>query len=154
MTWVAHVGRKSGLVDATPSYVREVIGDARKAGALVGSHLDLPASRLDVDPPVWALTPVGVAGVHARPAVVVWVDEAPAGLHLRTEPVDGFDPTRLTAELDLIDEAGACRLVARWDCAVDLSIPRLARKPAGQVVGRIIGKLVDELLEQLRAATH
>ncbi len=154
MTWVSNVGRKSGLVDATPSYVREVIGDARKAGALVAKHLDLPNSDLDAMPPTWALEPVGFAGLHVRPAVAARVEEAPAGLLLRSSAVAGFDPTRLTADLDLIDEQGSCRLVARWDAAVDLTIPRLARKPAGMLVGQIVNRLVDELLEQLRAATH
>ncbi len=154
MTWASHVGRRSALVDASPTYVREVIGDVQGATKLVRGHLDEAASRLDQDPPVWALEPIGVAGVGARPAVAVRLEHVPAGILLRTEPVDGFDPTRLSADLDLLDEHGACRLVARWDAAVDLAIPRLARRPAGQVVGVVVNRLVDELLEQLRVATH
>lgn len=153
MTWVSHVGRKSGQVAARPDAVRSLIADVRRAGLFVSGHLDLAASQLDRDPPIWALEPLGVAGVAARPAVAVHIDEAPTGLLLRSEQVTGFDPTRLTADLDLIDEPGGCLLVARWDAAVDLPVPRLARRPAGQIVGRIVSRLLDELLEQIRVAT-
>lgn len=152
MTWISHVGRTSGVVEATATAVRGLLDDVHAASGLVRGHLDVANSRLDQEPPVWALDPIGVMGVGARPAVAVTMEHAPTGILLRSTPVQGFDPTRLTADIDLLAEGDACRLVARWDAAVDLPVPKLARRPGGQVVGRILHRLVDSLFAELRAA--